>query len=183
MTYDFAKLEKKIEETKDWLRKEYAGLRTGQAAPAVLDGVRVDSYGTLTPLNQIGSIGIEGPRSLFVSVWDKSLIKAVEKAITNANLGLTPQATEDGVRVNFPELTAETRETLKKTAKKKLEDARISIRQEREEVWEDIQEKEKKGEITEDDKFRFKEALEKIIEKANQELDQIAERKEQEISN
>lgn len=183
MTYDFTPLEKKLDETQDWLKKEYAGLRTGQATPAVLDGIKVDSYGTLSPISQIGSIALEGARSLFISVWDKGQIKAVEKAIADANLGLGTQATDEGVRVTFPELTTETRETLKRTAKKKLEDARVSVRQEREEAWDDIQKKEKDGELSEDDKFRLKDELQKRVDGANKALDEIADRKEKEIEN
>lgn len=183
MTYDFTPLEEKLEKAKDWLKKEFAGLRTGQASPAVLDGIKVESYGALAPISQVGSIALEGARSLFVSVWDKSQIKAVEKAISDANLGLGTQATEDGVRVTFPELTTETRETLKKTAKKKLEDARVSVRQEREEIWDDIQKKEKDSELTEDDKFRLKDELQKRIDSANKDLDALGDRKEKEIEN
>lgn len=183
MAFDFTPIEQKLEEAQNWLKTEFAGLRTGQAAPAVLDGIRIDSYGTLTPINQVGSVSIEGARSLYVSVWDKSQIKALEKAITDANLGLSTQATDDGVRVLFPELTAESRETLKKTAKKKLEDARVSVRQAREETWDEIQEQAKNSEITEDDKFRFKEELQKRVDATNKELDEITSRKEKEIEN
>lgn len=183
MAYNFSIFQSRIKEINEWLIKEYSGLRTGQATPAVLDIVQVDSYGSRVPLNQVGNISVEGPRSLFISIWDKGQIKAVEKSLTEADLGLSSQATEDGVRVLFPELTSENRESLKRVAKKKLEDARVSLRKEREDVWDDIQAKEKEGELTEDERFRLKDDLQKIIDTANENLEAVALRKEKEISN
>jgi len=183
MAYNFSPLELRVKEIEEWLKKEYSGLRTGRAMPTVLDVVKVDAYGSKVPIEQVGSISVEGPRSIFISVWDKSQIKAVEKALTESDLGLSGQATEEGVRILFPELTSENRESLKRVAKKKLEEARVSLRNEREEVWDDIQSQEKSGEITEDDKFRLKDELQKIIDAGNKELEITAERKEKEIEN
>ena len=89
MAYDFSHFKKQIEDTREWLRREYTGIRTGQAAPAILDGVKADSYGQMVPLNQVGSVTIEGAKSLYVAPWDASQIKTIEKAITDADLGVS----------------------------------------------------------------------------------------------
>ena len=181
--YDFSEFDQKIRVNEEWLKKEYQGLRTGRATPALLDGVQADSYGSRVPLNQIGSIGVEDARTIRVSPWDTSQIKEIEKAITDANLGVGVSSDEKGVRVSFPELTAERRDTLMKVAKEKLEDARQSVRGAREETWNAIQAQEKEGEISEDEKFRSKEELQKHVDKANKTLEEMYERKEVEIKN
>jgi len=181
MTYDFSDLKVAVSESEEWLRKEFSGLRTGRATPTLLDGIVVEAYGAKTPLPQIGAVSVEDARTLRISVWDQSLIKDVEKAITNANLGVGVSSDEKGVRVSFPELTSERREQLVKLAKERLEKARVSLRHARDEAWNDIQKKEKDGEIGEDDKFRFKEEMEKIVADGNKKLDDLAEHKEKEI--
>ena len=180
--YDFKSLEQKITESQDWLRKEYQGLRTGRATPALLDSIQVESYGSRMPLNQVGSVGTEDPRTLRVSPWDASQVKAIEKAITDANLGVGISSDEKGVRVTFPELTADRRTSLIKIAKDKLEDARQSLRGAREEAWSDIQAKEKAGEMSEDEKFRNKDELQKKIDAGNKALEELFTKKETEIN-
>lgn len=183
MTYDFKILKEKAKGVEDWLRKEYMVIRTGMASPAILDNVLVESYGQRMQINQVGSIAIEDARVLRISAWDKSQTKEIEKAITAANLGVSVQTDDKGVRVFFPELTSERRDLLKKTAKSKLEDARVSLRSIRDEVWDDIQEKEKEGGMGEDEKFRFKNEMQKIIDETSQSLETILEKKEKEIDN
>lgn len=182
MAYDFAFFKRKAGETEEWLKKEYQSVRTGRATPAILDNVRVESYGAMVPLSQTANIGSEDARTLRITPWDASQIKAIEKGITNADLGVSPVVDERGLRVVFPELTAERRELLKKTVREKLEHARVALRRERDEVWNDIQKKEKDGEISEDEKFRSKDALQKLIDEAGKKLEEMAERKEREIS-
>ncbi|MAZ67481.1 ribosome recycling factor [bacterium] len=179
--YDFKPLQKKVEESEEWLRREYRSLRTGRATPALLDGIQVESYGARVSLSQSASVGVEDARTLRVIPWDISQVKEVEKAIANANLGAGISADEKGVRVIFPELTSERRESLVKIAKKKLEDARQSIRIARDEVWSEIQAQEKAGQISEDEKFRSKDELQKQVEKANQSLEEAYSKKEAEI--
>jgi len=183
MTYDFKELKQKIEDTEEWLKKEFLGVRTGRATPALLDSVRVDSYGSQLPVNQMAGVTVEDARTLCLTPWDTSAIKEIEKAITVANLGVSVAVDEKGVRVIFPELTSERREQLQKLIKEKLEHARISLRSARDETWADIQKKEKDKEIGEDDKFRFKEEMEKLVTEGNKQLDEVAERKEKEILN
>lgn len=181
--YDFKSLDQKIAEASEWLHKEYQSLRTGRATPALLDGIQVESYGSRMPLNQVANIGTEDARTLRIAPWDASQIKEIEKAITNANLGVGVSADDRGVRVSFPELTSERRASLIKIAKDKLEDARQSLRAAREDTWNDIQAKERESEITEDEKFKFKGDLQKRIDAANTALEELFKKKEAEIQN
>lgn len=180
--YDFSQLKLKIEETNDWLKNEYQGIRTGRAAPALLDNIQVESYGTRMPINQTANIGVEDARTLRVAPYDASQVKEIEKAITEANLGVGISADSSGVRITFPELTSERRTTLIKLAKDKCEESRISLRGARDEVWAEIQKQEQEGRISEDEKFTNKEDMEKVIKDANEGLDALLEKKEKEIS-
>ena len=182
MTYDFKELKEKVKGAEEWLKKEYTTLRTGIASPAILDGVQVESYGTRLPINQVANIGIEDARVIRITPWDKSQTKEIEKAITVANLGVSVGSDEKGVRVFFPELTGERRELLIKTAKAKLEDARVNLRGFRDDVWGDIQQKEKDGDMTEDEKFRGKNDMQKIIDDSNAALETLFAKKEKEIN-
>ena len=180
--YDFSTLKNKIEETKDWLKDEFKSIRTGRAAPALLDGIQVESYGAMMPLNQVANVGVEDARTLRVAPYDASAVKAIEKAITEANLGVGVSADSAGVRITFPELTSDRRATLIKLAKDKLEDAKVSLRGARDDTWSDLQKKEKEGEISEDEKFTSKEEMEKIIKEGSASLDELFAKKEVEIS-
>lgn len=181
MTYSFAELKKNIKETEGWLGGEYSVLHTGRATAAVLDKVFIVQYGSRQPLSHIASINIEDARTLMIVPWDKTMVKEIEKAIQTADIGLSVSAGESGVRVSFPELTGERRQSIVKIVKQKLEDARVAVRKEREFTWDDIQRKQKDGEISEDDKFRLKDDLQKIIDDANKLLEDMAKRKEKDI--
>lgn len=182
MNYDFNPLKKKIKDVEEWLKKEQSQIRTGRASSALLDSVQPEIYGTRTPLNQVGSISIEDPRTLRFTPWDMGQVKSIEKAIVAANLGVAVAVDEKGIRISFPELTSERRAGLVKIVKAKLEEARVTLRKLRDEIWEDIQKKEKTGGMGEDEKFRFKKDMEKLIEDANKNLNSLAERKEKEIT-
>ncbi len=182
MAYDFKPFEKKITEITERLGRELSGIRTGRATPLILDGVQVESYGTRMNLNQVANISVEDARTLRVAPWDASQAKEIEKAITVANLGVSVGADEKGVRVFFPDLTSERRVALVKLAKERIEEARTSLRHERDEVWSDIQKKERDGDIPEDDKFRFKDEMQKRVDAANASFDEALERKEKEIT-
>lgn len=164
------------------MKKEYTGIRTGMASPQLLDSVVVESYGQRMPLNQVGSVSIADPKSLLVTPWDASQVKAVEKAITVANLGVSLKTDEKGVRVFFPDLTSERREMLLKVAKEKLEQAKITLRGVRDEVVKDIEAKEKAGGMGEDDKFRFKGEMQKLVDAGNKALEETFNKKEKEIT-
>lgn len=174
-------IKQRLQETREWLQKEYSGIRTGQANPGLLDSVRVSSYGSFMPLNQVGSIGIEDARTLRLSLWDGSQISAVEQAIREADLGVSVVTDSSGVRVIFPELTVERREQLLKLAKSKLEDARIAVRAVRDEVMKFIDKSEKAGDISEDEKFTKKEFVQNAIDTTNRELEILFTQKEQEL--
>jgi ribosome recycling factor len=178
MAYSLQQFTDASKETSEWLVREYAGIRTGRAAPAILDSISVESYGTTMSLREVGSVGVEDARTLRVSLWDSSQIKAVEKAITQANLGLSVVSDDRGLRVMFPELTAERRDQLTKIAKSKLEDARVAIRKARDEANKTIDAEEKAGEMGEDEKFRAKQELQKKVDEANASLEALYDKKE-----
>ncbi len=181
MQYNFLNFKAELKKVEDHLAKEYSQLNIGRASPMVLDGVSVESYGSHTPLKNVASISIEDPKTLRIAPWDKSHIKEIEKAIVASNLGLSVATDDQGIRVIFPQLTTETRQSLVKVLKEKLEEARITVRRERENVWDNIQAKEKEGKLTEDEKFRAKEELQKIVSETNATLEKIFEKKEREV--
>lgn len=183
MAYNFTKFKKDCKKVEEWLSREYMQLHTGRAAPSFLDGISVEVYGDYQPIKNIASVNIEDPKTLRVSPWDKGQVKDIERAITAANLGLSLATDEKGLRVIFPMLTAETRTQLVKVVKQKLEDARVSVRKEREAVQKDIEEQQKSGALTEDDKFRAKEDLQKCVDEANSALEVLFTKKEQEVMN
>ena len=182
MAYNFSGLKKEIETIRDWFAKELSHIRTGRATPSILDGVRVESYGSQMPISHVASITVSDAKTILVSPWDKNQVRPIETAIMNAGLGISTTTSGDGVRVIFPELTSETRETLGKILKAKHEEARVSLRSARDEVWDDIQTQERDGKISEDDKFRFKNEMQKMVDDTNKMFDEMAERKEKEIS-
>jgi len=181
MIYQFNEFKQNLDKVKEWLVGEFAGIRTGRATVALLDSIRIDSYGAQSPLNQVAGVSAEDARTLRISPYDSSQIQAIEKSINDAELGVSIATDEKGLRIIFPELTSERRDLLIRQIGKKLEDARISIRKEREDVWDDIQKQEKDGEMTEDEKFRGKEEMEKIVKDFQNELEVLSNNKETEI--
>jgi ribosome recycling factor len=181
MKYDFSKTKNKIEETKAFLKREISTLRTGRATPALVEDILVDSYGSKMPIKHVASISVDDAKTLRISPWDMSVIKNIEAAISASNLGVQPIADKQSIRITLPQLSEERRKALIKIVSEKHEESKISLRQERDETWKDIQEKEKKGEISEDEKFRFKDELQKMIDGANEELDAISSAKKEEI--
>ena len=181
MSYDFNKFKKSLEGVEEWIKKEFSGIRTGQASPTLLDSVKVESYGVLLPILQIGSINAEGPRTLRIIPWDLSQSKEIEKAITLTNLGVSVSTDDKGLRVNFPELTAERRTQITKIAKEKLEEGKKQIRVHRDEIMKDLQSKEKSGNLGKDDVFRYKNETQKIVDEINKKLDGLYSKKEREI--
>lgn len=182
MAYDLKKIEQHIKEVAEWLGKEFTSIRTGRATPTLLDSIQVESYGARVPLQQVGSVTVEDARTLRITPWDPEGVKAIEKGIIDANLGISVNTDEKGLRVVFPELTSERREQLMRLAKAKLEDARVSLRSARDEAVKDIDAQHKSGDMSEDEKFRAKEALQKKIDEANKTLNEMIERKEKEIN-
>jgi len=172
----------KLKEATDWLQKEFTGIRTGQATPALLDSIKVESYGTFMPIVQIGSVGIEDARTIRIAPWDLSQVPAIERAIREADLGVSVSSDSTGLRVIFPDLTSERRVQLIKLAKSKLEDARVTVRAMRDEIIKEIEAKRKTNEISEDDKFFLKDKVQKAVDNSNRNLELLFTQKEAEIS-
>ncbi|PIR68098.1 ribosome recycling factor [Candidatus Nomurabacteria bacterium CG10_big_fil_rev_8_21_14_0_10_35_16] len=181
MQYNFSNFKAELKKVEDFLSKEYGQLNVGRASPMVLDGISIESYGSRIAVKNVASISIEDPKTLRIIPWDKSQIKDIEKVIISSNLGLSVATDDAGIRVIFPQLTTETRQSLVKVLKEKLEESRITVRKEREAVWDDIQNQEKNGKMTEDEKFRAKDELQKIIDEVNKNLEAIFTKKEKEV--
>jgi ribosome recycling factor len=182
MAYDFKQFDSRAKETDTWLMREFTGVRTGRATPALLDLVTVEAYGSKMPINQIGSVSVEDPRTLRVSVWDASLVRDVEKGVVASDLGVSVVADSSGLRVIFPTLTSERRVQLLKLAKAKLEEARVSIRGARDEAMKDIDTQQKSGDMSEDDRFSAKEELQRRVDTWNRALESHYDQKEKEIN-
>ncbi|MAZ40555.1 ribosome recycling factor [bacterium] len=182
MSYDFSKLQKRGDEITEWLKTELGSLRTGRANTALVERVMVDSYGAKAPLQSVASVSVEDARTLRIAPWDKTQIGPVQQAIDKANLGVSTVPDDLGVRVVFPEMTEENRKHVVKLVKERLEEAKISLRKERDEVWNDIQKKEKDKEFAEDDKFRYKDQMEDMVKKLNETFEDMSQKKEKDIS-
>lgn len=179
MAYNFSRVTNEFKKAEEWLSKEYSGIHTGRATPIILDSISVEVYGSFQPIKNTASITVEDPKTLRVVPWDKTHIKEIEKAITSANIGLSVASDDQGLRVIFPMLTTENRTKLVKVLKEKLEDARVTIRKIREEAQNEM----KASNLPEDDMFRAKDELQKIVDESNGALESIFERKETEIMN
>jgi ribosome recycling factor len=181
MQYNFSNFKAELKKVEEFLSKEYTQLNIGRASPMVLDGVSVESYGARVPLKNVATVAIEDPKTLRIAPWDKGQVKDIEKAIIASNLGLSVATDDMGIRVIFPQLTTETRQTLVKVLKEKLEEQRITVRHERVAVLEDIEAKKKETKLTEDEMFRAKEELQKITTEVNDSLEAIFDKKEKEV--
>jgi ribosome recycling factor len=181
--FNFSNYKKRIEEINNWLGTELSGIHTGRATPAVLDRLLVEAYGAKVAIREVAGINVEDARTLRISPWDSTQVKAIEKAIITSDLGLSVSVDERGLRASFPDLSSERRDSLVKVVKTRLEDAKITLKKEREENWQEIQKQEKEKKISEDDKFRLKDELQKLTDEANKKLEEKALAKESEILN
>ena len=148
--YNISQFKQELKKVEEWLLKEYSQVHTGRATPLLLDSVMVESYGQKMPIKNVASIVIEDTKTLRIAPWDKNLVKDVERGIQMSNLGLSLATDADGIRAIFPMLTTERRTQLVKLLKEKLEDARISVRKEREQALSDV----KNLELPKDDEFK-----------------------------
>jgi ribosome recycling factor len=174
-------LKRRMDGAIDTLKREFGGLRTGRASPALLEPVRVEAYGSEVPLNQVANISVGGHAMLSVQVWDKSLVKAVDSAIRESGLGLNPQAEGQTLRVPLPTLTAERRAELAKTAAKYAEGARVAVRGVRRDGMEQVKAAEKKGTISEDEAGRWSDEVQKLTDQTIRQIDQLLAEKEKDI--
>ena len=176
-----AEVEQKTAQTIDVLRNEYAGLRTGRASTHLLDGVRVNTYCSDMPLNQLATVSTPDNQTLTVTVWDMSNVGAVEKAIRDSGLGLNPMSAGAVIRLNMPPLTEERRKELTKVAGKYAEEAKISMRNIRQDAMGKIKRAVTDKEISEDDQRKFETDLQKVFDARVAEVDSIAKQKETDI--
>jgi ribosome recycling factor len=163
------------------LDEEFSGVRTGRAHPGMVENLFVDSYGVPTPLKHIASLSIPDQRTILISPWDAAMIKEIEKSITLANIGVQPMSDGSSVRLSLPQLTEENRRDLLKIIGQKQEQTRISIRQLRDRIRDDIAKAEKNNELTQDDKYRLQKELDDITKEYSARADERAQQKEKEI--
>lgn len=172
--------EERMKKAIESLKRELASLRAGRAAPSLLDRVQVDYYGTLTPLNQLGSVNTPDPRTLVVQPWDKSALEAIEKAILKSDLGLTPNNDGNIIRISIPPLTEERRTELVKMTRKSGEEAKVAVRNIRRDANDDIKKLEK-TDLSEDESRRYQEEIQKMTDRYVGEIDKVLANKEKEI--
>ncbi len=170
-----------IGKAEEALRRELSKLRTGRAHPGMLDSIRVDYYGTPTPVPQMAAVGVPEPRMLTVKPWEKNQVQAIDKAIRESNLGLNPQVDGDLIRVPVPPLSEERRKDLVKIAKKYGEDCKVAVRKARHDAIDMLNEMKSSGDASEDEVDRAKKKTEEIVSAAGQTIDNLVQAKEKEI--
>ena len=175
-----AETKQKMERTIEALRGEFGKLRTGRASLVLLDGIRVDSYGSLMALNQVASLSVSDSRTIVITPWDKSLLQEIEKAIHKSDLGLQPVNDGKLVRISIPVLTEERRKELVKVAKKVAEESRVAIRNSRREANESVKKLQKDGKISEDDLKKWEGEVQKMTDQYIANIDQLLANKEKE---
>lgn len=171
----------KMDHSIEALKKEFASVRTGRASLALLDGIKVDYYGTPTPLQQVASLSVPESRQIAIQPWDQKIISDIEKAIMKSDLGLTP--TNDGklIRINIPSLTEERRKQLVKVVRKNSEDAKVAVRNIRRDVNDEIKKLEKEKHLSEDDTKKSLDEIQKFTDSYVKKIDEILMHKEKEI--
>ena len=171
----------KMDKSLSALRNAFNKIRTGRANPSILDDVKVDYYGNMTPINQTSNITIEEGRSLVISPWDKSLLPEIEKAILNSDLGLNPNSSSDLIRVTMPALTEETRQNYIKQARSEAENSRVSIRNIRRDANQTVKDKQQASEISEDELRRIEDLIQKETDKYISIVDSVLKNKESDL--
>ena len=176
-----SQLKSRIDKTLDDLRKDLTKVRTGRASTSLLDGIRVDFYGTPTPLNGVASVNAPEPRLITIKPWDKGVLKEIEKALREANLGINPMNDGEMIRLPFPQLTEERRKDIAKQVKSKGEEHKVAIRNIRRDANESLKEKLKAKTLTEDDNKRIQETVQKETDAGVADVDKIISAKEKEV--
>jgi len=177
-------LEKIIPDIEDSIKhylNQLSQIRTGRANPSVVENIHVDYYGSKTPIKQLATINVPEPRLIVISPWDKGSLAGIESAVRSSDLGFNPVNDGQVIRISIPPLTEERRLELVKTLNQKTEEARVDVRRIREDIWKEIQDKERDGIISEDDKFKGKDKLQKIIDEQNEKIEELRKKKEGEI--
>jgi ribosome recycling factor len=176
-----ADLRRRMDSAQEVLRKEFAGLRTGRASVNMLDPIQVEAYGNMMPLNQVGTVSAPEPRLLVVNIWDKGVVKAADKAIRDAGLGLNPQTDGQMLRVPIPPLSEDRRKELTKITAKYAEQARVSVRNVRRDGLDLLKRKEKTGEVTEDQHRRLEKEIQALTDEEVKKIDAMLVQKDKEI--
>jgi len=171
----------KMDGTLEALKKDFASIRTGRAALALLDGIMVDYYGTPTPIQQVASLSIPDPRQIAIQPWEPRIIPEIEKAIMKSDLGLTPSNDGKMIRIMIPALTEERRKQLVKVVKKRAEEAKVSVRNIRRDTNEELKKLEKEEHISEDDVKKFHAEIQKLTDSSIEKVDEVLSHKENEI--
>ncbi|MGJ4893260.1 ribosome recycling factor [Bradyrhizobium sp. HKCCYLR20261] len=179
--FDLNDLKRRMQGATQALKHELGGLRTGRASASMVEPVQVEAYGSHMPLNQLATVSVPEPRLLSVQVWDRSMVKAVEKAIVDSNLGLSPATEGQVIRLRIPELNQERRKELVKVAHKYAEAARVAVRHVRRDGLDTVKKLEKNHEISEDDQERIANDIQKATDSVISEIDQLLAAKEKEI--
>jgi ribosome recycling factor len=174
-------IRQRMQKSVDVLHEDLMSIRTGRASPALVEKLMVEYYGTLTPLNQMASIAVPEPRLLVIRPWDPSALASIERAILKSDLGLTPMNDGKLIRLNIPRLTEERRRELVKVVAKRVEEARVSVRNLRRDALQDLKDFEKEKMISEDDMFRGKDEVQELTDKFVAKIDEIGKRKEEEV--
>lgn len=176
-----AKTTDRMQHTIDVLKKEFASVRTGRASLALLDGIKVDYYGTPTPLQQLATLSTPDSRQILIQPWEQKIIPDIEKAIMKSDLGLTPANDGKSIRLIIPQLTEERRKDLVKVVKKKAEEARVAIRNIRRDANEELKKLEKEKHLSEDDAKRAHDEIQKLTDSFIKKVDELLAHKEKEI--
>lgn len=171
----------RLDKTVSVLKGEYTIIRAGRANPHILDKVQVDYYGQMTPINQVGNMSVQEGRCLVVTPWDKSMLKAIEKAILVANIGINPTNDGNVIRLVFPELTEERRKELCKQVKKMAEESKVAARNIRRDTLDALKKMNKNKEITDDEYANFEKDVEKDVVKAIEAIDKLSVEKEKDV--
>lgn len=181
MNFDFKTAIEAFSDIENYLKQEYLQISTGRANPALLDGINIDSYGSFQPIKNIASISLEDARTMMVSPWDKGQIKDIEKAITDSQLPFSLSTGDSGVRVHIPQMTEESKIKILKLVKEKLEDARVKVRNIRQDTMKNIDAGKEAGDYSEDAQNNFKEELQKKVDASNKNLEEVYAKKEVDI--
>jgi ribosome recycling factor len=171
----------RMEKALETVRREFSGVRTGKASPALLETVRVEAYGSMLPVNQVGQVSAPEPRMLTVVPYDKSLIKAVERALRESDLGLNPSNDGATIRIPLPPLTEERRREYVKLLHRYAEEGRVAVRQARQHANDDIKKRQKDGELTEDEMRRSQDQVQKLTDEYVHKVDDLLKKKEAEV--
>jgi len=177
-----SKIKPELDKVASFLEKEVSKIRTGRANPSLVEDVVVDCFDQKFPLKQLAAISVPEPKQILIQPWDKSYIEGIVRALENTGVGANPVVDREAIRINLPSLNEEYRNNLIHLISEKQEEARKVIRHWREEAWSEIQLRTREGEIREDDKFRAKDELQKLVDEYNEKIESIGEKKKKEIA-